>query len=398
MKKILFITWDSPESSYLEGLFCPIFKAIKKELDIEFHIFQFTWGKGNDKNKRLVLEGFVYNSMEVKRKPYVVIGTVCTIMRGAITLRKYIIDNDIDIVMPRSVIPAIMINLIYLKTLTPKIVYDADGLAIEERVDFAGLKRNGVIYRFLKKQEKDMLKLANAIITRSFKAIDIYVNSIGQQYNNKFFKVTNGRDIGLFNSQLDNNDCIVKREILGIPANATVFIYCGSLGPQYCWSDMYSIFVEYLRCDLNARFIVLTNSSYPIENLIPLELKEYIIIKSVFFDEVPSILSLCNIAFAIRKPSFSMQGVAPIKLAEYLLMGIPTIASIGIGDTEEMLCNTEFCYLYHNGHEKILDIVSWCTRVLEKSEIKQQAREFAIEHFSLRKSASDYVRVIEYIK
>lgn len=41
---ILFVTWDGPQVSYLEGLFLPIFKALKSA-GIHVHVLQFTWAE-----------------------------------------------------------------------------------------------------------------------------------------------------------------------------------------------------------------------------------------------------------------------------------------------------------------------------------------------------------------
>ena len=43
---------------------------------------------------------------------------------------------------------------------------------------------------------------------------------------------------------------------------------------------------------------------------------------------------LYEVITALRRSSFSMRAVAPIKLGEYLLCGLPALASPGVGDTD----------------------------------------------------------------
>ena len=43
MRNILFITWDSPETRYLERLFLPIFTGLRAR-GYRFHVLQFSWG------------------------------------------------------------------------------------------------------------------------------------------------------------------------------------------------------------------------------------------------------------------------------------------------------------------------------------------------------------------
>ena len=42
-QNILFITWDSPETRYLERLFLPIFTGLRAR-GYRFHVLQFSWG------------------------------------------------------------------------------------------------------------------------------------------------------------------------------------------------------------------------------------------------------------------------------------------------------------------------------------------------------------------
>ena len=102
-------------------------------------------------------------------------------------------------------------------------------------------------------------------------------------------------------------------------------------------------------------------------------------------------------AFAIRQPKFSMQGVAPIKLGEYLLMGIPTIASAGIGDSEALMKQVPNSFLFH--HDKpgaIDDALSFVENLSEVNH--QKIRECGIAFFSIEKSAESYTLALNKIK
>jgi glycosyltransferase involved in cell wall biosynthesis len=56
--------------------------------------------------------------------------------------------------------------------------------------------------------------------------------------------------------------------------------------------------------------------------------------------EVPRHLAAGDLGLALRQPTFSMQAVAPIKLGEYLLCGVPVLATRGIGDSEALVPDT----------------------------------------------------------
>ncbi len=396
MKNILFITWDGPQTNYLEGLFLPIFQQIQNISDYKFHVIQFTWGLNNriesikQKSEEL---NIAYTAKLVARKPSVVVGSILSIHKGKQLIEKYIAENAIDIVMPRSTMPALMVNRI--KNRNFKLVFDADGLPLEERVDFTGLSPKSLQYRFLKKEERKMLLNADKVLTRSKKAVKIHLSNIGGKNLEKFSVVTNGRNTDVFKP-----DVFARRNIrkeLNLTESTTVFVYCGSLGPQYSWDDMLEIFEKHHQQNSNSKFLILTSNLDYAHKRVPSHLKEAIIIKNVAFEEVPSYLSAADIAFALRKPKYSMIAVSPIKLGEYLLMGLPTIASKGIGDSENLLKKNPDCFLYNHHSKHSTDQALEFIEYLE-TNIQEKIRAFGIEYFSLEESALTYVKSLNLLQ
>jgi glycosyltransferase involved in cell wall biosynthesis len=393
MKKILFITWDGPQTSYMEGLFMPIFNAVQECSDYRFHVIQFTWGSPErvaiTKQKAVEL-GITYSSFPIIRKPNATLGSLLTLIKGVGYLKKYIREHKIAIVMPRSTMPSIMVNR--LKDKNFHIVFDADGLPLEERVDFSGLSRTSKQYQFFKKEENKILLKADAVITRSKKAILVHLKTLANGNSEKFSVVFNGRDINFFKPDGSNRSAFRKQ--LGIPDMAKVMVYCGSLGPQYGWEEMLAVFQTVHKNNPESLFLILTGNPEFAQERIPENLTTSVILKKVPFEEVPKYLNTADVAFAIRQPKYSMQGVAPIKLGEYLLMGLPTIASAGIGDSEEIIKEIPDCFLFE--HDKN-DAVSKAVAFVENlSDINhERIRNYGVEFFSLEKSALSYKKAFD---
>ncbi|MFC4164399.1 glycosyltransferase [Epilithonimonas zeae] len=395
-KNLLFITWDGPQTSYMEGLFMPIFQEIAKISDFKFHVLQFTWAeekKISQTKKSAEKMGITYSALPILRKPNVSIGSLLTVFTSSNKIKKYIRENKIDIVMPRSTFPAMIINQIKNKNI--KIIFDADGLPIEERIDFAGLKRDSLQYKLMKSAETKMLKNADAVITRSQKAIDIHLSNIGEVNMPKFSVVFNGRENNFF--KLNDEARLKAREKLKLNKEF-LLVYAGSLGPQYCLSEMLEIFKNY-KTKYHSKFLILTGNTEFAKQNIPEDLQSDIILKSVASDEVPFYLNAGDAAFALRQPSFSMQGVAPIKLGEYLLCGLPVIASKGIGDTDDILEIFEECYLYDHSMG-LLSQFGLITDFLEKSIFadRNNISRKAQRYFSLEAAAESYITAINKIK
>jgi glycosyltransferase involved in cell wall biosynthesis len=376
----------------MEGLFMPILNQVQTQSKYGIHIVQFTWAAPEKiaitQNAANELQ-LIYTSRTISRKPVAVLGNIITIFKGIRFLKKYIKNNNITIVMPRSTMPAIMVNRIKKDNL--KIVFDADGLPIEERVDFSGLSRKSKHYLFFKKEENKMLELADGVLTRSHEAIKIHSQTIGNTDLEKFSVVLNGRNTDFFKPNTSEREKMRKE--LSISEQAKVLVYCGSLGPQYGWDEMLAIFSKYQGENPKALFLILTFNLAFAKERIPNELKESIIVKTVPFAEVPNYLSAADVAFAIREPKFSMQGVAPIKLGEYLLMGIPTIASLGIGDTEQILNSIPNCFLYHHQNpNRVAEAVEFIEGLRETNF--EEIRKFAIPFCSIEKSATSYCNAL----
>ncbi|MGX7668081.1 glycosyltransferase [Flavobacterium pedocola] len=389
---ILFITWDGPQTSYMEGLFMPIFKEVSKTDTADFHVIQFTWAdqSKNEKVSEVANHyGIKYTPVKIHRKPNSVLGTFYTLLKGVKFIDNYIKANKISIVMPRSTMPAVMVNRLKLQNC--KILFDADGLPLEERVDFAGLSQKSGQYRWLKKEEIKLKIKADGIITRSQKAIEVHLDEIGERYREKFSVVYNGRDVSFFKPSAD----VGFRETIGIKPDDFVFVYCGSLGPQYSWEEMMLIFEQFHSKRQNSKFLIVSGNDDYAKERIPSSLKKHVIVKKVPFQEVSNYLNCADVAFALRQPTFSMQGVAPIKLGEYLLMGLPSIASKGIGDTETLLQNTPDCYLFDHENQKAVEEAVLFALQSDKKRAEQAIRTAALQYFSLERSAMSYLNAFQ---
>ena len=389
---ILFITWDGPQTNYLENLFFPIFSGLT---DWNFHVIQFSWaGKEKQEHLKTLASrlGIHYSHVDVIRKTHPHLGTVATILRGISKLKSYIKQHRIDVLMPRSTFPAMMAGALKKNMPNLKIVFDADGLPLEERVDFSGLDPKGFQFRVLKKQERQMLLLADRVLVRSDHAIRFHLLHIGEGYLPKFFRVTNGRDEDFFS--VNGASRMAFRQRLGLLDHQLLLVYTGSLGPQYGWEEMAGIFEELLMCRADSRLLVLTGNPTYLQNKIPATIADKVIVMEGPFNEIPDWLNAADVGLAIRTPLASMSGVAPIKLGEYLLMGLPTIASKGIGDSEELLGGLP--YIYHFDHGKAGEIASAAAWVREQKDLdKQSIRQFALRHFTLGKSIKDYRQALD---
>jgi glycosyltransferase involved in cell wall biosynthesis len=396
--KILFVTWDGPQVTYLETLFLPIFKRLES-FGIEFYVFQFTWADtARIAQTRLHCEavGIKYRPYKVMRQPKS-LGAFLSALLGGFLIRKLVRNWSIDVLMPRSNLPALA-SLVALRGVRLPVVFDADGLPLDERVEFAGDPPGGFSQRFLRDIEAEMVRRADRVLTRSERATEILFARGGAGIaKDKFHVVRNGRDATTFSPGSEASRQATRQD-LGIALAAPLLVYAGSLGEQYCVREMLQLFEAVKRRHANARFLILSGSP----ELARVALAEQpalvgaTVVKSVPADEVPRYLACADLGLALRRHSFSMQAVAPIKIGEYLLCGLPVVATRGVGDTK--IIGEDAGFLVELMDQAELECVAawFCDRVVSgRGGFASACRKVGTDYFSLDSCTADYLTAFQ---
>ncbi|TVP53947.1 MAG: hypothetical protein EA341_00520 [Mongoliibacter sp.] len=393
MIKLLFISWDSATSNYLESLFFPILKGLQEKGEVQAHVIQFSWA-GKNEVKRIAelaknLE-ISYTHHKVKRKPFAGLGALEAVYRGVFFIKQYIEKNGVEMVMPRSTMPATMVNRLWdwLKKKEVQVVFDADGFPLQERVDFAGMDKNGLYYKLLHGEELKMLQRADRILVRSKAAKIQHSKELGQENAPNIFLVANGRDASHFKLDLENREAI--RKTLELREEDLLWVYTGTIGPQYRLDDMLALFQKHWKKHPRSKFVILSISKHVDLKAFSKEFQKAIIFKNVAFTEIPHYLSAADLGLSLRQAAPSISGLAPIKTGEYLMMGLPVIVSPGVGDTDQLLKDKDFAFFWESGKEESLELWLQKVKQLDPSGIRQ----FAQTHFSLGKSLGDYGKAL----
>lgn len=390
---ILFVTWDGPQVSYLESLFLPIFKGLQRH-GLQFHVLQFTWGDAQriERSRSACADaGIAYRAVAIRRWPRS-LGALITAVWGGREVRKAIGEYSIDVLMPRSILPGLS-ALLGVRADMPHLVFDADGLALDERVDFAGQSPHSLVHRLLRDIEAQLVRRADVVLTRSAKASLILLARAGAgTAEAKFHVVGNGRDASLFHPQ-DAQARARTRAGLGIAADAPLLVYAGSMGLQYCADEMLRLFQHVHLRRADSRLLVLTQSPEHFQGALAQSSlpADAVLVRAVAPDQVPQYLACADLGLALRRPSFSMQGVAPIKLGEYLLCGLPVAATAGIGDTDALAGDGGFLLermedaALHGAADWFVDSV-----LPQRDALRARCRELGHHRFSLDACIAQY--------
>lgn len=388
--KILFVTWDGPQVNYLESLFLPIFAGLRPH-GFEFDILQFRFGTAAQEEavrSACVAAGCGYSSVRIWRwgPP----GAFASALLGGFQIRKALRRSRADAIMPRSVLPSLALLAGRAARLRP-VLMDADGLEIDERAEFAGLRTTGPIYRLLRDIEAQMVRKSTAVLTRTEATREILMARAGPPADpSKYTIVTNGRDESKFHPFDEPGRQAVRSE-LGIAPDAPLLVYAGSLGGRYRTRCIGELALELRALRPDTRLLVLSGSpeAAQAELLDPLPgLAEFTLVRRAPPEEVPRYLAAADAGTAFIAASFSTLGIAPVKNGEYLLCGVPIVGTASVGDNEAPVS----AGVYFDDRRGHSEAARWIVdEVLPNREAyRQRARAVGVERFSLERSIRDY--------
>jgi glycosyltransferase involved in cell wall biosynthesis len=91
-----------------------------------------------------------------------------------------------------------------------------------------------------------------------------------------------------------------------------------------------------------------------------------------------------------------MQGIAPVKLSEYLLCGLPVIGTAAIGDTTAVVEQG----LFLDDSDGRAEAAKWLVEEImpRRDSYRERARAAGQAQFSLARSVEDYVRALEPLR
>ncbi len=399
--QVLFVTWDGPRSTYLQGLFLPIFAALRAQ-GYAFHVLQFTWSAQDERDALAEACRAVdvsYRSARIWRRP-IALGGLASAFAGRMAVRRAVRELGIQLLMPRSTLPAIATSAGASKGISRlPVLLDADGLPHDERVEFGNASPTGLSYRLLRDLEAWSIRKADAVTVRTRSAAGILRDRAGTGIDDALFHVVaNARDPRLFQpftAEIRSR----RRAALGIDSDQPVVAYVGSsLTGKYRGDAVFRFFRQVQLRRPDARLLILMPShedanalldSYP-------DLARACIMRSATPSEVPGWLSIADLGLVLIHATFSMQAVAAVKLAEYLLCGLPVLASSHVGDTDAVLDDATGYRVSEPDDAVLWQAAEWfLDRVMsDRDGFRARCRAVGVAHFSIDNAISNYDRAL----
>lgn len=394
--RLLFITWDGPESTYHESLFIPIL-AKAREANDSVHLMQFTWNADHRSQsiaRAASQQGMFYTTREIQRNNPVV-GIPQTLASGIAAIIRYSRDNRIDVLMPRGpLVAAMALGALPFIPASTRLIYDADGLMADERLDFGGWSTWAPPYWTFRALEHCALRRADAVLVRSRSARETLASRAKDaDIRQRITIVHNGSNPDVYTPGTQEDRAATRRE-LSIGANAPLVVYSGSLGGKYRLDTMLRIFARISRRREHAHMLILTRMRHTADHTLKQfgELRNKIRIESADPSAVPRFLATADLGLAIIEPSRSMQAVSPIKIGEYLQCGLPVLAT-DVGDLSEQLDSQVSHIVRDLNNETAIDsAANWFvdTVLSDREGFRLRSRQRGVTTFSIQRTADGY--------
>jgi glycosyltransferase involved in cell wall biosynthesis len=257
------------------------------------------------------------------------VAVVQNIARGVTAASRLLGGSGRPIVHCRSYVPGIIGVLLKARFKVP-FVFDMRGFWIDERVMRGSLRQDSPGYRFGKRLETVLYRKSDAIV------------SLTEAGVSEILRLDPWR--GGPRPPITMIPTCVDLNRFPPPTRRShrnpVVVSVGSLGKGYLAEEIFVVFSEIRKRHRDARLKIVSRSDS--SGLAMMAEAAGVppsawSIQSAEPDEVPAILSECDIGLSFIEPHYSKKASCATKNAEYLAAGIPIVANSGIGDVDTVL-------------------------------------------------------------
>ena len=300
-----------------------------------------------------------------------------------------------QIVHARSYLPAAVGRAATMMTPGARFIFDCRGLLGDEYADFGHWKRDSFRYRLIKAAEKRLFARADGIVTLTDRLRRWLCEESGIVDPNTPLEVI-PCCVDLSRFHIDAEARASARQELGV-GDQFLLAYAGNLGAWYCDEQMAQLFAA-LRRRRAARFVVFTraNSERLLGRLTRLGVdRDDVVVRNAPPTEMGRLLAAADAAVSFAEPRFSKIASSPVKVPEYLAVGLPTVLNRGVGD-QDPLIDAHPDLLVDAGGMGLDDLEAAAARLATlrtNDELRGRAHALAAERFSLELGVSRYLRL-----
>ena len=399
MKNVLYITYDGLLDPVSQSQVLPYLKKLSAK-GIKISIISFEKKERLKDKKAFNLCQNELKSCSLKWIPLryhklpLIPATIFDILQGVCLGFTAILSKKNGLIHARGYVAALI--ALFLKYVTgSKIVFDMRGFWPDEKVDAGAWKKNGMLYFFVKKIEKQLITRTDEIV--------VLTEAAKKYLSDKFPHASTTVipccvDTNVFEAEKNKDKDIIQDKA----RNRFIITYLGSLGTFYELEGMIAFFKIFKMKQSQAFFKIVTNSSHQrVQVLIQkshLDNSDYAV-SNLEYQEVPFALANSDVSIMFYRRHLSGIGCSPIKFSESLSCGVPVIINSDIGDTEELLKKERIGVVVDSLSEMALEKAAdeLMQLLSEGDRLRNRCRRIAERYFSLTEGIKKYWQVYQNV-
>lgn len=343
MKRILFLSYDGLSDPLGQSQILPYLIALSRNHVI--HIISFEKattfpGKQEEISESLKASGVGWTPLRYHKKP-LVLSTLWDIWLLMLAVNRLLKTFRPDVIHCRSYITAIVGNRFRHKA---AFIFDMRGFYADERREGglwpAGHPLYEPIYHYFKKLEKTFLHHAHHIVSLTQAGKEEIVRRYAVEPE-AITVIPCAADLDFFSQPRHTRQEIRRR--LGIPEEAPVLVYAGSLGTWYLPEEMMRFYSVFEALHPGAVFLILNKGEHPVAQKAAQKAgvdSAKLHILEAERSDMPHYLQAADTGVFFIKPSYSKKASSPVKMGEMLACGLPVIANANVGDVDAILRET----------------------------------------------------------
>lgn len=339
--------------------------------------------------QKLAGEGIDWHFLTYHKTPTVP-ATVFDVLCGAFFTWKFIRRERPDIVHGRVHVPVLMGAIAKKFTRKkPKLLFDIRGFFPEEYTDAGRWKKDGWLYRAVKRVERWLLRESDGFVILTERGREVLFpgsKETGFTVAGKPVEVIPCCvDFSGFDKISDGMRTEIRSKLnLG---DRYVMIYVGSFGGWYMTEEMMDFFAAARKHDPRAFALILTQREQQkiAERMKAKGLTENdFLVASVSPEDIPAYLSGADVALSFIEACYSKQASSPTKIAEYLAGGLPVVLNPGVGDLDELMETDKVGVVVREFNEKsYLVALREVDALRAESNFAEKCRQSAKDRFDL---------------
>ena len=403
-RRVLFISYNGMLEPLGQTQVLPYLRELAKR-GLKFTLLSFekdkafsTEGKRHcaELKRELLQQGIEWHWLRYHQRPSLP-ATVYDVLEGIRYASRLVQQNKIELVHARSYIPA-TIALALKRRFGTKMIFDVRGLMAEEYVDAKHWPKGGLRYRVTKATERQLFAATDAVVTltgRIWPIIKEWEGLKGRDVPHEVIPCCVDLSLFKFNEQ----ERARVRSELGLGDRFTL-VYSGSLDGWYLTEEMADFFANVVKKRSDAHLVWLTTGSRErVRQLMSARgiSEDNFSVRAVAPKDMPSYLAAGDVGLSFIKRCFSKLASSPTKNGEYLACGLPIVINSGIGDSDDLVHQSEAGILIDDFSEQEFE-TDWpaIQQLVNDPNIKAKARVTAERVFDLNTvGAERYARLYQ---